>query len=250
MRNTESVLPRYFNKLESIVNTFPEHNFYLSIYENDSTDDTQTYLLKNTNTTMFKGSSIVCAKIGTPFYNSYQNGVNDRIKNLANARNMALFAKDMYLSMDKVLWIEPDVDYQMELIDGLINFDRPADIVSGISLYPNMNPPPDKNSLIVEGITYILCDTWASRRTPDEEYGDIYPDLLDDPIKPYYTTFNCVVLYNAEPFKKGAKFHWFNEATGKVDCDTAVVCLNFRKLGYDKIYINQGVACLHDYLER
>lgn len=250
MRNCENVLNRYFNKVNQIVSTFPEHNYYISIYENDSTDSTP-HFLRNVDLSSFKGYSIVTEKLGKSLYTSYQNGVTERIKNLAVSRNKAITGNDLYLNMDKILWIEPDVDFEMDYIYGLLNLSH-ADVVSGISLYPwNETHAPqfhlmtrytDKNV----NQKYKLYDTWGTRRTYQEEYGDVFTDLDVNPVREVYTTFNCIVMYNAEAFKKGARFHWYNEAINRVDCDTAIVVYNFRKLGFDKVILNQSIACIHD----
>jgi len=95
-------------------------------------------------------------------------------------------------------------------------------------------------------ISIWTYDTWATRRDNVEESGERFADWQVNPVREFYSTFNAVVVYNAEPIKNGISFGWFNKRLNKFDCDTVVICENFREAGYNKIYINQHLACFHD----
>lgn len=233
IRNGSKSIDRYWNQIDNFIEKLGgEFNWYISIYENDSIDFTPQ-LLQNLNTDKFVDYSIVSEKLNTPFYGSVVD--EDRVKNLAAARNKALYAKDMIQKVDKVLWIEPDVQYSWELIDGLLHPERyniDPDIFSGINCDPNRS--------------FLTYDTWGTRRNEHEESGEKFSDWQSNPVREFYVTFNAVVVYKAEPIKKGICFGWFNKRLNKFDCDTAVICENFRENGYNKIYANQSLSCFHD----
>ena len=155
MRNCAPILNRYWSQLNTILDTFPQHEWNLSIYENDSNDGTEL-IGQNTNFdfSRFVDYSIVSEKLGTIQYGSVIN--DERVTNLANARNKSLYAKDMIQNVDLVLWIENDISYDMKLIDGLLNnsLDH-VDIISGVNLDPNRG--------------YATYDTWATRPTINDD---------------------------------------------------------------------------------
>lgn len=233
MRNSSNVVERYWNQIDDFITRFgDEHNWYVSIYENDSTDNTPE-LIRKLDISNLKGYSIISETLNTKSFGSVVE--EERVKNLSIARNKALYAKDMIQKVDKVLWIEPDVAYTWELIDYLLHPERyniDPDIYSGLNCDPNRG--------------FLTYDTWATRRDEHEESGERFPDWQENPVREFYATFNAVVVYNAEPIKKGISFGWFNKRLNKFDCDTVVICENFREAGYNKIYINQHLACFHD----
>lgn len=234
MRNCSKVLDRYARQINTAMDLLNEDGieWYLSVYENDSTDGTREKLF-GLDLSRFSDYSISTEDLGTAHYGSIVN--EDRVRNLSIARNKALTAKNMFESMDYILWIEPDLFYGPNLIPSLVRHkDRgleEIDVFSGIN--------------IPSGETRAY-DTWATRRTPNEEWGDRFDNWFDQPIAKFYTTFNGVCLYNAKPFKEGIRFGYINERLGKFDCDTVVVCENLRKAGYDRIYVDQSLNCYHD----
>ncbi len=234
IRNSANTINRYIQQIHTSMDLLANNNinWYISIYENDSVDGTKQ-LLQQLNLSRFTDYSIISENIKTTQYPSVVN--EDRVRNLSIARNNALTAKNMYLNADYVLWIEPDVLYGADFIPILLYHTElitgGIDIISGINIVSQ------------EARAY---DTWATRRTPFEEWGNRTNDWFINPISQFYSTFNGVCLYNAKPFKEGVRFGYYNERLGKFDCDTVVVCENFRKAGYNKIYINQALNCYHD----
>ncbi len=234
MRNSAKVLDRYLRQIHTAMDLLAGEKveWYISIYENDSTDGTKEKL-NTMDLSRFVDSSILTEDIGTTHYSSIVN--EDRVRNLSIARNKALTAKDMFLEMDYVLWIEPDLFYAPGLIPSILRYrDRGID---EIDVFSGINIPSGETR---------AYDTWATRRTPHEEWGDRFDNWFDQPIARFYSTFNGVCLYNARPFKEGVRFGYINERLGKFDCDTVVVCENMRKAGYDRIYVDQSLNCYHD----
>lgn len=231
-RNSEKNLQNYYNQLKStVIELKNSYDFYLSIYENDSTDKTKE-LLSRFDFSFVKDFSLVTENIGSTLYRSVAD--EQRVKNLADARSKALSAKDFLQKCQYVLCIESDIIYSIDCIKNLFDFQKAhdlqnVDIVSAVSIHKNGN----------------LYDTWATRRTSDEEWGDLYDDWKEKKYDRYYSTFNCICLYNADVIKKGGVYGWYNERLKRFDCDTVVICENFHKLGHHDIFINYSSTCNH-----
>ena len=224
VRNIESKFEQYHFQVKKIVNTFPEYDFYFSIYENDSTDRTKK-LLYSTDWSFFKGSSIIAENLNTEFFGSVKDPV--RVENLSNARNKAIIAGGFIDEVDYVLMVEGDVKFDIKSIRELLSFKevKPKfDVVSAISIRKN-------------GTHY---DWWATRTSaqyvPDR--SELDPKYESKPYGEYYSTSNGLVLYRAKPFQEGVRHGWINTVTKEFDCEMVVLCQNFRAKGYNNIYIN------------
>lgn len=229
VRNREEYLSRYFNQIESFIKKLNHiYDFSISIYENDSTDNSKD-ILKSYSFSSFKNNFIKCENIGTQYFHSVVS--DQRVVNYANARNKTIEGLD--LSMYRwILIIEPDVIYTPEMMCELIlqmEVPETPDIYSGV--------------LITENRAY---DTWGMRRFSFEEWGDFFPDYLENPVKEFWSTANGICIYNSKPFILGLKFNAFNKRFNKYDCDSAVLCEDFRSMGFDKIYVNQLIQPIHE----
>ena len=231
-RNSEKHLQNYYTQLRSAVAELGNnYDFYLSIYENDSTDNTKK-ILASFDFSFVEDFSLITENIGTTSYRSVAD--EQRVKNLSEARTKALSAKDFLQKSQYVLCIESDIMYSTDCIKSLFNFKKThnlqnVDIVSAVSIHKNSG----------------LYDTWATRRDSNEEWGDLYEGWKNKSYDRYYSTFNCICLYNAEVINKGGVYGWYNERLKKFDCDTAVICENFHKLGHHDIFINYESMCNH-----
>jgi hypothetical protein len=231
IRNEAKYINRYYKQLKEIVNTFTEYDFYLSIYENDSTDGTDI-LLKKKDWSFFKDFEITTEDLGTTEYGSVR--AEDRVKNLSIARNKAILAKDFLEKSDYVMMVESDMRFNMNTVGQILNFkdlEPDFDIVSGLTV--NNHP---------------IYDSWATRKGPKFTSHKIVRafDVTSKPYDKYYATSNGICLYRAQPFKEGARYGWINPVTRQFDCDTVVVCQNFHKLGYDKVYIIHTAKIYHE----
>lgn len=227
-RNRENSIDFWYQQVQEILNEYKECTFSLSIYENDSVDNTQQKLL-SLDTSMFDEYSLISEDINTNYYSSIVN--EDRVRNLANARNKCLDSPAIeLLKYTKVLFIEPDFRYSLEDAKRILSCEEATnikfDILSGVSHYNNR-----------------FYDSWATRKTENDNEGQLTPA---NSIEPFWTTFNGFCLYNANPFKEGVRFHWFNKRLNRYDCDTAVICENFREKCYNEIYINRSAIFHHE----
>jgi hypothetical protein len=229
IRNRAKKLERYFYQINNFVNHLKnDYDFSISIYENDSVDDSKK-ILKFTDYSIFDKKYVKCENINTQYYGSVID--SQRVINFANARNQTLERVDRNY-YDWLLIIEPDIIYNTNFAEEIItrkNLNFNPDIYSGV--------------LMMNNIPY---DLWGMRRTSNEEWGGLYPDHKQNPVCEFWSTANGFCLYNMKPFKEGLNFSAFNKRLNKYDCDTAVLCEDFRSLGYNKIFINQSLSAIHD----
>lgn len=223
IRNRANNINRFHSQLAKMVKSNPNFNFYLSIYENDSTDQTKQQLFLK-DWSFFKGVSIITENIETEYFESVKSA--QRVENLSKARNKAIEAGGFLDKMDYVLMVEGDVMYNNDHAQELLNFKNKEpnfDIVSTISLRKN-------------GKHY---DWWATRTSavynPDK--SEIEPDYESKQYGKYYSTSNGLCLYRAKAFKEGVRHHWINKVTGEFDCEMVVLCQGFHEKGYKNIYI-------------
>lgn len=221
VRNVEQTLPRLYDQITDIVKNHPEYEFMLSIYENDSVDKTKEIL--NSLDWSFVENSIVTEDLQRPRFGSC--AAEERVKNLADARNKAILAKDFLSRSDYVLMIEGDMRFE-------------SDAASKILEFPNIEP----DFHVVSAVTFLdnndnLWDGWATRKDNVETRGSLHLNWKDTAYDKYYSTSNGMCLYLSEPFKKGARYDHINNTLGTWDCEMVVVCERFHELGYNNIYI-------------
>jgi len=229
-RNLENKFDTYYDQLRAAVkHCAGEYNFFFSLYENDSTDNTKQ-VVQNADWSFFNDYSIVSETLNVKRYHGNEL---ERVKILATARNACLEAKGMYKNMDWILFVESDIEYTAEDFKKLlIHNNQDVDIFSGIAVTKD---------------TKIIYDLWATRYSPAER-PDAMATVFDlEPlgVRELWATFSCLCLYKAEPFQKGVRFHWMNERFGIHDCDTTVICENFRQAGYTKIFADYALNPLH-----
>lgn len=222
IRNRGAHLPTWSNQLIHLVKANPQIKFSLSVFENDSKDNTKQALkfIQKNFQSHFEHIKLSTLDLNWPYFGSIKG--EDRVKYLAEARNKTLDQMDAICpltSFDKVISVEPDVVYSPIDISKLLYSN--LDIVSGYS-----------TSRAGEGVPNWIYDTWATRLTLDDlEYmGPAISDLPD--LLPVASTFNCFCVYNAQPFADGMRFSGINPRTNHWDCDTANICYSFANYGY------------------
>jgi glycosyltransferase involved in cell wall biosynthesis len=232
VRNEKRYIDNYYDKLREIVQSFPQYEFYLSIYENDSDDGTREKILSK-DWSFFPSVSIISEKINTKHFGSTKD--EERVKNLSIARNKAIEAGGFLDKVDYVMMVEGDVDFNMSTVKKILNFkylEPDFDIVSGITIRANW-----------------LYDQWATRKGP--EYNPNTPALdsnyKDIPYDKYYSTSNGICLYRAQPFKEGIRHGYINAVTKQADCEMVVLCQNFSNAGYGDIYIIHDAEIYHEH---
>ena len=242
MRDSSYFVPKYYEYIKQLVHTYSEHKFFVSIYENDSKDNTIP-LLKGCNWSFLEDRiAIQSESLKTKKYGSVMDAT--RVENLGKARMKSIYVNDKSFldQSDFVLSLESDVEYPIDSLGKLLKFGKTngiknVDIVSGMCL---------KNR---KDGTINIRDTWATRLTaqapPNPTHGLLRGDWKISSYGKYYSTFSGFCLYKAEVIRKGASFSGFNERLNTFDCDTAVICEDFHKLGYSDIYIDYTVRGKH-----
>lgn len=223
VRNIESNFHNFYQQLRDVTSLCNDYEFYLSIYENDSEDNTKK-LLTSSDWSFFSKVSIISENIGTKFFGPVKD--EERVVNLSNARNKALLAADFIKDVDYVLVTEGDNTYSAKSVQKLLNFktlEPNFDIVSAVSLRKN-------------GKHY---DWWATRTGPEfvKDRSELDPSYQKKDYGKYYSTSNGLCLYRAKPFQNGARYGWINKVTKQADCEMVVVCQEFIEQGHDKIFI-------------
>jgi glycosyltransferase involved in cell wall biosynthesis len=232
IRNEVRFVNSYYENLKKIFYELKDYEFYISIYENDSTDGTKEKLLSK-DWSIFPNVSIISEKIKTKNYGSIKDA--DRVKNLSIARNKAIEAAGFLDKVDYVMMIESDFRFDTNAVRSLLEFknlEPDFDIVSTISIRSNN-----------------LYDAWATRKGPEFVKGrqEIDADWRKTPYGKYYSTSNGICLYRAKPFQEGARYGWINAVTKEFDCDTVVVCQDFNERGYKNVYIMHNNPVYHEH---
>lgn len=238
VRDCESSIENYYSLLKSLTSQ-NDLNFFLSLYENDSHDKTKE-IIENLDWSFIK-NKISFDTIGTNKFGSIVS--EERVKNLANARNKTIDQADEFLKQaDFVLSLEPDVSYKIEDVWDLIRHETKFGFKCDL-LTPIVGCSKSSGTQIDENLKFY--DTWAFRKNPSERFGDLFSNFKEDPIQIVWSTYSCVALYNAEIFRKGIRFSGYNARTKSFDCDTAVICEIMHENGYNKILVDQSKVVVH-----
>lgn len=232
VRNRENYLSRWFFLLKDLVLKNKNHDFFLSIYENDSIDNSID-LLKSFDFSFFSNVSIQFEKLNLPYFGSVVD--EQRVKILAEARNKTIFNNSFLNYCDYVLSIEPDINYNVDEVKFILDDDK-FDILSARGVHPfSMSD------------THI-CDTWGTRLHENMEWWQ-QNIIFKNEILDVWSTYNGFCKYKADLIKnKKIAFSHFNKRLNKFDCDTAVICENFRENGFKKIGLAGQIIVEHDIL--
>lgn len=230
VRNREKFLDYWFNQLKQLVILHPNYNFYLSVYENDSIDNSREKLL-SFDYSFLKDSKIECGSLNIPYFGSIKHDI--RVQYLAQLRNRTLFNNTFLNICDYVISIEPDIKYNPADMISIIE-NKSYDILSARSI--EITPPPPHH----------LYDGWGTRIDNKNEDWPHNIDLTSTEYIDVWSTYNCFCKYKAEPIKNKIAFEGFNKRLNKFDCDTAVICENFREAGFSKIGLYTKALVFHE----
>lgn len=259
VRDNGQTLNNYFNQIVNLIKLCPNDNFYISIFENDSKDNSKEIIKTINYKGIFKNGFIRCQDLNLPRYGSVAE--ENRVKLLSSYRNETLNQIGSLDKYDKIIWIEPDCFYVPEEMVRLIYSNY--DIYSGMSLRCNYESLSKLNFNINRWLEELdskpfndwlhgCRDGWATRIKPEhlvipisgEEYSNYFRGSITEDIE-FYSTYNGFCVYNANGFKNGARFGYINEKYNRFDCDTYIICDNFHKLGYNKVFLNKNIKILH-----
>ena len=227
LRDSAGILNSWRQNLSYILDGSEEHEFYLSIFENDSGDDTKN-LISSADYSSFKEVKISLNNFGHQKFGCVS--CEERVKNLAFYRNKSLRLYDYALDFDYFLFLESDIKIDKDTFKKLLKsaIEHDSDIISPLSWQVSLNH---------------FYDAWGTRFRPGD-HGLISFDFLpqNGEIKKAQSTFNCFCLY--KPYIE-EPFGWFSEEFQTFDCDTSVICEKYRKMGKDKIFVDSNLKIFH-----
>lgn len=234
-RNRVNYVDSWYNGIRSLCEKDKDNKYYLSVYENDSEDGTFEKI-NSLDFSFLEGVKLQTEKLKTPVFDSFSKS-KERVTLIAQARNKSIYSNPFLNKSSHVLVIEPDIRYDSDLIIKEIINKGEYDIISPRSV------DVDRNC--------YFYDDWGTRQTEkDLNWKCFSVNLLRSiGIVPVWTTFNCLCFYNSEPFKNFITFEGFNLRLKAYDCDTAVICENFRRNNYNKIALNSSVEVYHSRKE-
>lgn len=231
MRDAGNHIPYWIDQLNNIADKYREHDFSLSVYENDSVDDT-VWRLEQAAFYGFVSTEYKSEVLGLPKFGSTKEP--ERVQGLAMARNKAVMQSRVYDQVDAVMAVEADCRFDVDDIGYLFEYWDETDIVSGWTAQPGTN---------------YLYDAWATRKRNLREYDSDNNSLHSThgsvTREQYASTFNGVCLYRADVFRQVGGYGWQSPIDGEPDCDTAVICQKFIEAGHDRIWIDSRLRVEH-----
>lgn len=283
MRNAERHLPQWYDLLIGLhCEVRDQYDISLSVYENDSRDETRTWLHHHIGARQRwvpfgKTAEGGPVWLGTETLHTQQYGSIwsvDRLANLAAARQKCLdqVGAATLATFDKIAYVEVDTTYDPVWLSELILAKHPLaaglgepDIYSGWSLRSKKHP---KESVYLYDTCatrqtkdhtewrFDLADTWRAASLVKTDLGKLYHNNC---LHSVWSTFNCFCVYNAKPFIEGARWGYVNTrlntgqeyihdgdyGSGWLECDTVQICEEFRKRYYNKIYLNTNCLVRH-----
>lgn len=265
VRNAEATIPRWWSKVSKMTEAYPEIEFGLSVYENDSVDKSKSLLkdcMKEAHN-YFSEFHFRIENIQTDFYGSVVDG--KRVENLAKARNTCFEQVEDLSFYDYAMSVEVDGQFSVPSLERLFKNIGEWDILSAGSYAPPTDYARKLARAKGEKFKVHFYDHWATRLDSDEDFWNnkikegetlfqsglspLNPqDLvaLPDDILPVYSTFNLVCLYRVKAITEGCQFSGYSEHLQSFDCDTTVICEKFRKAGYNKIGMMPHLKVFND----
>ncbi|GBB97986.1 hypothetical protein RclHR1_03110018 [Rhizophagus clarus] len=248
--NNEDILSNFNEQLLELVQILGTENVYISIFENGSKDNTKLFLqiLQSTLDAMDVANTIIIDD--TP-----KHYISRRIPYLANLRNKVLEPllkqAEKGNHFDKVLFFNDIIWRVSDILTLLKTNGYSYDAACAMDFY------------------WTFYDTFATRELPPPPSPNTSYPWPSTPYYPYFydTTaqqhvyngesvqvFSCwngVAIMNAEPFvKHGIKFRALIPQDSELPFEASECCLifsDFRKIGYDKVFINPNVRVSYVY---
>jgi hypothetical protein len=234
IRNEARFLDTWHAQIKEIATTFKDDSISLSVFENDSTDGSFAKLAAY-DWSFLSNYTLTSHKLNAPFFHGGKHP--QRTQLLAACRNRCISQFPFLKDVCHVLFIEADITYTIDVADKIIHHEKhygqAFDVFTPKSVHAD-RPGPNN-----------IYDSWGTRKTQnDVDWHDEY-DQNTAGHTPMWAVFHCFMMLNAEPIKKSIAFGGFNERLGIPDCDPVVLCENFRKAGYDKIYWDPSLEVAH-----
>jgi hypothetical protein len=253
VRDSASASNYWASNLQELAAIMSDCEFSISLYENDSKDNSpvifKANLKKLRNSELFKDIFFLSDHIGTAYYDSGNtrspSEVESRLQNLSNARNKCL--ENMLqkrTDFDKIIFIEPDVNYNPSEAASLIRESVNKDIYCGFSL--------------LFGTKDILYDSWATRLDYElipldmdnhANWNQHHRDIVDyfknsEDLVKVKSAFSGFCIYSAKALVED-RIRFSYKRGDIYDCDTALICLDYVDKGYEEIFLSKKMRIYH-----
>lgn len=248
VRSKEKFLVDWHARIKEIKSLRPDWTLNVSLYENDSEDNSKE-VLRNLDWSFCDWYKLTSEDLNRKYF---IGGERERIMRLSAYRNICIWQFGDLDLVDRIIMNDVDCGFDpkeaVEIIEESLNWDvysfASRDTRTGDSFY----------------------DRWATRLDSGETFwGDHEYDLNGD--NPVYVTGNGFTCYNPEPFRCGFTFGYVNHRGQPYyehtdpddpldvdaqerglkphDVENAVVCENFRVLGFGKMAFNGKYNTMH-----
>ena len=243
------------SQIVMLAKLLPECTFSISVYENDSKDNS-AQKFKTVCMEYFRKSSLIdkiyfqSESLYTDYHDSEtadtEQKIKTRLRNLANARNKCLnnaFDDREATYYDKIVFIEPDVFYSPDSAARALKKSKSCDILSGYScLFPS----------------HDLYDSWATRlnvellplnRRGIQKFNQHRLDMIEylnkskESMIKMSSTFSGFCIYSPSIFAENIDFTFVRD--GVYDCDTTLFCYSALDAGYEQIYMYKDFIIYH-----
>lgn len=235
IRTKEPYLEDWYKRVRKIKELEPYWRINVSLYENDS-EDRSKEVIEGFDWSFCDWFKFTSEKRGRKYFISTER---KRIERLSSYRNLCVWQFGDLDSIDRIIMNDVDCRFKPEEAVEVIKESNHWDIYSFASRDDNTGNE--------------FYDRWATRRNSSDGWWDdkAYNEDGDNPV---WTTGNGFVCYNPEPFRRGLTFGYVNNRSKYIDeenrlknhdVENAVICENFRLIGFDKIGFNGKYNTYH-----
>jgi hypothetical protein len=225
IRDRAFSLPLWHQQIKRLIDDNPDIEWHLSFVENSSIDTSRIFLVNASWATCGRGPAsyyYLTENLGTPRYGSVKD--QHRCELLAAQRNKAMLVPALQV-VDKVLWIEPDIKYDVDRVRSLL--DSEADVISPNSIQGNC----------------LHYDSWSTRRNQDEEE---WTGPVPNEVIPMRTTWCQLCALNAHPIRRhNLRFDSINPRTLRWDNDVVSIIESMRMTGATDVRLDGTWAVEH-----
>lgn len=213
-----------------------KYKFYLTMYENDSVDDTIDVMTD----TPLKNISRLAVSEQTNFQKFGSVVSRERIDVMAACRTKcmdAFYRENGGIDLDFVVWVDVDYVFHEECLKNILNAvdeDDIADIASVYSIHGDIQKAPME-----------LYDKWATRAKETDNWWGCPPYRLMPEVAEVYATYNGMCAFKAGPFNDGLRFKAESKHQPKLDVEHISVCEGFKDAGLDRVVILRDSLSVH-----
>lgn len=235
IRSKEEFLFDWHARIKEIKSLRPDWTLNVSLYENDSEDNSKE-VLRNLDWSFCDWYKLTSEDLNRKYFIGTER---ERIMRLSSYRNMCVWQFGDLDLVDRIIMNDVDCSFEpkeaVEIIEESMNWD----------VYSFASRDTETGD--------FLYDRWATRLNSEQGWWHEH-EYDHNGNNPVWSTGNGFVCYNPEPFRCGFTFGYVNfrsrfadEKKGlrTHDVENAVICENFRALGYGKIAFNGKYKTMH-----